>query len=66
MKQLINMKGIRKQKANLEFSTHAESYRGNPKNTLKSRVQSMDKGWIQKSREIRNLNRSEKKYQTTI
>jgi hypothetical protein len=39
---------------------------GNEKNTLKSRIQSMDKGWIQKKGDIKKLNRSAEKVKAGV
>jgi len=60
------MIGIKKRKANLLFSTSSKEYKGSDKNTIKSRINSMDKGWITKKKEIRNLNRSAGKVKTHI
>jgi len=51
------MNGLKRRKANLTLSTESKNYSGSEKNTLKSRIHSMDKGWIGKKKEIRSMNR---------
>ena len=54
------MKGLKKRKESLQEIHHLKTYSGSDKNTLKSRVMDMDKGWIGKKNEIKNMNRSSK------
>ncbi len=51
------MNGLKRRKSNLSLSSEAKNYSGSDKNTLKSRIHSMDKGWIGKKKEIRGMNR---------
>ena len=51
------MNGIKKRKSNLSLSTKSKNYSGSDKNTMKSRIHSMDKGWIGKKKEIKGMNR---------
>ncbi len=52
------MNGLKKRKTNLYFEVNSKVYLGNDKNTLKSRIQAMDKGWIQKKNDIKKMNRT--------
>lgn len=54
------MKGLKKRKENLQGINHLKTYSRSDKNTLKSRVMDMDKGWIEKKKEIKHMNRSSK------
>jgi hypothetical protein len=60
------MNGLKKRKTNLSFIVNSKEYVGNEKNTLKSRIQSMDKGWIQKKGDIKKLNRSAEKVKAGV
>lgn len=52
------MNGLRKRKTNLSFDINSRMYVGNEKNTLKSRIQAMDKGWIKKKGDIKKTKRT--------
>jgi len=52
------MRGITKRKMNLMSQNSHFDYSGNDKNTLKSRIMAMDKGWIAKKKEIKKMNRT--------
>jgi len=58
------MKGLKRMK--LIENKNRKKYTGTDKNTLKSRVMSMDKGWIIKQKEIKNMNRTVSKLKTSI
>lgn len=58
------MKGLKRMK--LIKNRKRKKYSGSDKNTLKSRIMSMDKGWIAKHREIRNMNRTSSRFSTSI
>jgi len=51
------MIGLKKRKSNLSLSAESKNYSGNDKNTLKSRIHAMDKGWIGKKKDIKSMNR---------
>ena len=51
------MSGLKRRKSNLSLSTQLKDYSGSDKNTLKSRIHAMDKGWIGKKKEIKGMNR---------
>jgi hypothetical protein len=53
----MNMDGLKRRKSNLSLSTESKNYSGSDKNTLKSRIHAMDKGWIEKKKEIKGMNR---------
>ena len=44
------MNGLKRRKSSLSFSIESKNYSGSDKNTLKSRIHSMDKGWIGKKK----------------
>jgi hypothetical protein len=52
------MRGITKRRLNLMSKNSLKDYSGNDKNTLKSRIMAMDKGWIAKKKEIKSMNRT--------
>ncbi len=54
------MLGLKRRRDLLPGKSISESYSGNDKNTLKSRIMSMDKGWIGKKKEIKEMNRTTK------
>lgn len=51
------MKGLQRRKLNFSTDLQLKGYSGSDKNTLKSRIHAMDKGWIGKKRDIRKMNR---------
>lgn len=59
------MKELRK-RIKLFKNKKRKKYSGSDKNTLKSRIMSMDKGWIAKHKEIRNMNRTSRRLKTSI
>lgn len=56
----------RLKRMNLIDNKKRKKYTGSDKNTLKSRVMSMDKGWIGKKKEIKNMNRTVSRFKTSI
>lgn len=51
------MKGLKRRRSNLSLNAKSKDYSGSEKNTLKSRIHAMDKGWIGKKKEIKSMNR---------
>lgn len=52
------MIGLKRRRSNLSLSATSKDYSGSDKNTLKSRIHAMDKGWIGKKKEIKSMNRT--------
>lgn len=58
--------GIQRRRSNLLSGEELANYSGSAKNTLKSRIMSMDKGWIKKNRTIKKMNRTSTKLSNSI
>ena len=48
--RLMKMDGLKRRKSNLSLGTESKNYSGSDKITLKSRIHSMNKGWIERER----------------
>lgn len=60
------MRGITKRRMNLIKKNRRKDYSGKDKNTLKSRIMAMDKGWIAKKKEIKSMNRTAGKLKSSV
>ncbi|MCG6187892.1 hypothetical protein [Maribellus maritimus] len=60
------MNGLKKRKTTLSFVINSKNYLGSDKNTLKSRIQAMDKGWIQKKNDIRKMKRTAENFKAGV